>query len=541
MAKSQLRGLIRRALLYSFAAAPYVFAQAPAPTPMKAPEQVGDVSAAWDQIISSTSTAAPSPVLMPAQAGKPLTGASDFLAHFFFDSRTVYEHDQTGFTGLPTNASVINTGDTGVFNPAGIPSLTAFEPSANRIDEFLDFGTNGYGSDRVNTHFSMRYRQDLTHVDTGTESANVIETFNGNRLYELLDATIEINGKPTDGKFANTSFQFGRLNQYGAELAAFDGGSGTIRRKKWDLTLFGGRRFDYFSDPKQRAIGGANLTLKVTPTFSAEFETLWYIKGTNKMVLRKRFRDRFLVTSYLRSYGGNLADIEASALYSSRDGRNTLRGGYFLKVTNADYSYDYTTAATDLNTNNTLYRLYLGPFAPYEQFNVDVHRQLLSNLRAGAEVVMRHIDMQANQSPFDTSFQDYKFNSQYFPWKKIETDFEYHQRNSDRLSPLGVTTLSNLTGTGETSVKDLTGEIRRSFGEGRFNLSGGVYYRRISMQDTFYYLTNLHQSGVLGSAWLRVDRRTRISFDYSLDNDFFLLAPDLKNSTMVRLGLYWKY
>jgi hypothetical protein len=68
-----------------------------------------------------------------------------------------------------------------------------------------------------------------------------------------------------------------------------------------------------------------------------------------------------------------------------------------------------------------------------------------------------------------------------------------------------------------------------------------VYYRRISEQDPFFYLTSLHQSGVLGSAWVRVDRRTRVFFDYSLDNDFFLLAPDIKNSQMLRLGLNWKY
>jgi hypothetical protein len=90
-------------------------------------------------------------------------------------------------------------------------------------------------------------------------------------------------------------------------------------------------------------------------------------------------------------------------------------------------------------------------------------------------------------------------------------------------------------------VKDLTGEIRRSFGEGRFNLSAGVYYRRISTQDTFFYEENLHQSGVLGSAWVRLDRRTRVTFDYSLDNDFYLFSPDLKNSQVLRLGVNWKY
>ena len=51
----------------------------------------------------------------------------------------------------------------------------------------------------------------------------------------------------------------------------------------------------------------------------------------------------------------------------------------------------------------------------------------------------------------------------------------------------------------------------------------------------------MHQSGVLGSAWVRLDRRTRVFFDYSLDNDFYMFSPDIKNSEALRLGVTWKY
>ncbi|HVW83512.1 MAG TPA: hypothetical protein VHB50_02480 [Bryobacteraceae bacterium] len=500
------------------------------------------MSSAWDQVISTAVAAAtPDPSLTQAQPAPPKSGVDDFLGHFFFESRTDYERYQTNFTGNPTYSGVINAPDTGFFNPAGIPSTAAFQPGSNRIEEFLDFGTRGYGSDRVNTHFALRYRQDLTKVQQGSPAENIIETFYGNRLYEFLDASVEINSKPTDGIFAGTSLQFGRLNVYGAEIASFDGASVSLSRPKFDLTVYGGRRFSFFSDPEQRAIGGANLNLKLNPTTSVELETLWYIKGSNRAVLRKRLHDRWLITSYLRAYGGAPVDFEASALYSSRDGRSTMRGGFFQKLTNKDYTFDYTSDVRDLASKNPLYRLYLGPIEQYSQFNAEGHRQFLSRLRAGGEVVVRRLNSRANEGPFDTSFEDYRFNGQYFPFRKIETFFEYHQRNSDRLSPLTTTALDDLHATGETSVKDLTGEIRRSFGEGRFSLSGGVYYRRISMQDAFYYLNNLHQSGVLGSAWVRLDRRTRVYLDYSLDNDFFLFTPDLKNSQVFRLGVAWKY
>jgi hypothetical protein len=61
------------------------------------------------------------------------------------------------------------------------------------------------------------------------------------------------------------------------------------------------------------------------------------------------------------------------------------------------------------------------------------------------------------------------------------------------------------------------------------------------MQDRFYYIDNIHQSGALASAWFKIDHHSRLSFDYSLDNDFFLFMPDIKNSQMFRVGLAWRY
>jgi hypothetical protein len=543
MAISAVKGPGRQTIL-SLLAAPLLFGQQTTPPVAPKPADQGtEISSAWDQVIATTVPhIAPDPALAADPSGKAKSSSGDFLQHFFFESRSSYERYQTNFTGNPTTSGVIDAPVTGTFNPAGIPSPSAFQPGANRVEEFIDFGTRGYGSDRINTHVALRYRQDLTKVDTGSPAENIIETQSGNKLYELLDASVEINSKPGDGILAGSSLLFGRINVYGAELASFDGASVTVDKPRWNLTLFGGRRFTFFADPVQRAIGGANLTFKIDPTMSVEVQTLWYLKGSNRIAFRKRIHDRWLTSSYLRAYGGSPIDFSASVLYSSRTGRDSFRAGFFQKLTNNDYSYDYTTGATNVASSaNQLLRLYLGPINKYTQFNVEAHRQFLPNLRGGAAIAVRHLDDKNDTTPFETSFRDYKFNGQYFPWSKIETFFEYHQRSSDRLSPLGATTLDGLTGTGETAVKDLTGEIRRAFGEGRFSLSGGVYYRRISMQDTFYYEQNLHQSGVLGSAWVRLDRRTRVYFDYSLDNDFYLFSPDLKNSQVFRLGVNWKY
>ncbi|HEV2689179.1 MAG TPA: hypothetical protein VGV35_11510 [Bryobacteraceae bacterium] len=497
---------------------------------------------AWDSVLPN----APPQVrdaspLTPPQIGAAQGMAADFLNHFFFESRTEYWRYSSSFTGLPTVTGVINAPFTGIFNPNGIPYPPVFQPDANRLYSFLDWGTRGWLSDRVNTHFSFSYRQDVTHVQPGAAAENLIETFDGNRSLQLLSASVQIGGRPTDGVWAGTSLQLGRQYVYGAEFAAIDGASFSIDRPRFSLTVFGGRRFSLFADPDQRALGGANLVFKLSNNSSLEYDTLWYIRGTNSLAYRRRLGSSWLLHAYFRMFGGSPVDFSTQGIYSSRDGRTSVRLNFFQKLTDKDYSYDYTIAARDLDPHNALAGLYLGPLSPYSQFAIDARRSIASRLRLGGAVWIRRLNDAKDQGPFDTSFQDYRADAQIFPFRKVATFFGYHQRDSDRLSPVNATTFDDISRTGETSVKDLTGEVRRAFGEGRFGVSGGAYYRRISFQDRFFVLNGLHQSGWLSGAWWRVDARTRVYGDYNLDNDFFLFRPDLKNSRMLRVGVSWKY
>src|SRR5262249_6535417 len=106
--------------------------------------QVLPIQEAWDDLLG------PSPATAPIASTAP---RSDFADHFFFEGRTDYWRYSTSFTGLPTTTSVIDAPFTGIFNPGGIPYPDAFQPVANRVDAFIDWGTRGYLSDRVNTHF----------------------------------------------------------------------------------------------------------------------------------------------------------------------------------------------------------------------------------------------------------------------------------------------------------------------------------------------------------------------------------------------------
>lgn len=492
--------------------APVLAAQEPGP-----PTKISD---AWDAILPGAQPAA------TTRSPEKRASDSDFLKHFFFESRTEYWRSSTAFTGLPTVTGVIDAPFTGIFNPNGIPYPAAFQPNANRLYSFLDWGTRGWLSDRVDTHFAVRYEQDLTHVQPGAPAEGLLETFGANRRVDLVNASIEIKDP------RGWSVDLGRQYVYGAEMAAIDGAAVTIDRHLFALTLFGGRRFSLFDDTDQHAIGGANAVLRINRNASVEVDTLWYVRGENTVAYRQRIGTAWLFNTYFRTFGGAFADFSAQAFYSPGKGNSSIRLAFFQKLTNRDYAYDYTLSTP---------RLYLGPLAPYTQFTIDANRRFTPRLWLGASVWLRRLDDTNDQGPFDTSFQDYRAHANFLAARKLTSSFEYHQHDSDRLSAANATLFDDVTHSGETSVKDLTAQVNRAFGEGRLNLNGGVYYRRISMQDRFFVLNGLHQSGWLAGGSWRIDPRTRIYGDYNLDNDFFLFYPSLKNSRILRLGINWKY
>lgn len=532
------------ALLIFIALPCTVFGQAPKPA---APAPAANVPAPsvddmWNTLLQGApAPAAQDPALTPPQISGA-GSASSFENHFYFEGRTDFYRYDTDFNpGVATVTGIINAPNTGVFNPNGYPYPTIFQPNANRIQTMLDMGTTGWGSERVDTHFTFMQDQDLTTVNPGAAAQNIIETFPGNREYQVLNASVDIHGLPQDGYWSGLNAEIGRINVYGAELASLDGMAVALNRPKFKVTLYGGRRFTYFSEPGQRAIGGANIELKLNPDSTFEYDVIWYVKGSHNFAYRRRLSPAWMWSTYFRMVGGYPVNVNTEFLYAPGSGKTSLRASYFQELSTHEFFYDYTGLARDNDTYNVLQALNIGPLAQYSQFMIDARRTLTARLRLGGSVWVRRLLNEKDQGPFDTSFEDYRVNSQVFPLRKTEMFFEYHQRNSDRLSPLDSTTLDNISYAGETSVKDLSGEIRQSFGEGRFGLSGGAYYRRISLQDQFYILNGLHQAGWLAGAWWKISPRERLFVDYDLDNDFFLFTPDLKNSRALHVGMAWKY
>jgi len=491
-------------------------------------QQKPDITEAWNRLLDGTAIEARS------AAGR-VTAASparDFLNHFFLESRTEFLRQQIGFSGQPTVA-----GFTPMLNVFPGP----FQPAENTIYQTLRFGTREWISPRIGTDFSLRYAQDLSRVEPGSPALSILETFKGHRTAQLTEAAVSIRGLPGDGVFAAANLRIGRQYVMGAELAAFDGASFGMDRERYSLTLFGGRRFSYFSDPAQRALGGGSFSVRIGSSTSVGYDTLFYIRGSHALSFRRRFGAGWLFDTSLRFVGSAPVDYRSQVLYHSGNGKGALSLMVGQKLTDKDYIYDYTSAANDRDPYNKFTRLYLGPLSPYTQVALDARRSLSTRLGLGGAVWIRRLNDSRDQGPFQTSFEDYRLHAQAFPIRRVELDMEFHQRHSDRLSPFDEAPFGDVTRTGETRVQDFTAELRRSFGEGRLTLSGGGYYRRIRVQDRYIGVENTSQKGMLGGAWLRIDHRTRLFFDYSLDNDFYLFRPSIAHAQIFRLGLRWKY
>ncbi|MGH9675985.1 MAG: hypothetical protein ACRD36_02700, partial [Candidatus Acidiferrum sp.] len=348
------------------------------------------VGAAWDNLLKDTIPQnAPSPALTAPQTPYEAGPAGDFLNHFFMDTRTEYLRTQSYFTGLPTATNVIDAPPSPIFNPAGIPYSNAFQSSTNVMYTFLNWGTRGWLSDRVNSNFSFAYSQDLSHVADASPQLSIIDTFGSNRRLELVSGYIDIDGRPTDGVFAGTSLRVGRQHVYGAELAEMDGALFTMDRPKYSWTLYAGRRFTYFADPDQRAIGGGNFLLRLDDNSSLEYDALFYVKATHLLRYRRTFARAWLLSIGYRMVGDAPVDFNADAIWTPSDGKTSLRLSFGQKITDKDYFYDYTFNARDLDPHNPLLRLNLGALHPHTQFVIDASRTINSRLRVGGNVWVR--------------------------------------------------------------------------------------------------------------------------------------------------------
>lgn len=512
------------------------------PAPATAPAPPQSVKEAWDDLWKDTIPAAPiDPVFKVPQVAVSHRPLDDFENHFFFESRTELIHNDIWYTGKPTVTGVINAPDTGIFNPAGIPYRDAFQPSSNSIYEFMNFGTRGWLDERLNTNFSIRYRQNLNEVLPGSPFQSPISAFRRQRLIEVVTGVVELNGQAGDGAFAHSTLALGRQTTYGLFPLSFDGATYSQQVGRATVTVLGGRRYTYYDEPVQRAVLGADLRIRLPKNGSIEYESLFYIRGSHRVTVRKGIGESFQVSSFFGWLGGHPIDFNAQGFWTPRNGKTVAHLSFFQKLSNADYVYDYTSPVTHVDPTY-LTRLNLSTYTPYSQGMGDIHHEIKPWLRAGASFVVRRLTSDQEQYAFNDSFDDYRVNLQVFPVRSLELFGEYHLRDTHRRTPLGAVIFDDISIAGETREQDFSVEARHAFGKtGRLQVSFGGFYRTLDLQDRFFYVSNQISKGVLGGFNYRVDKHTRLYFNYSLDNAFYIFEPDINRTQVLRVGVVWKY
>ncbi len=342
------------------------------------PVRAMNIKQAWDGLMTATiPKMEPDPALVVAQPEIRRKSVDAFRNRFFFHSHSEYIHSSTSYTGLPTVTDVIDAPVRELADPDGVPFPQAFQPSSSRAYSFMNFGTRGFGAERVNTSFSFRYRQDITRVSNGSPVLTILNTFGANRRLELTSGYIDVNGLGSPGGAPGMNLRFGRQSVYGAELAALDGISASMARGPVSLALFGGRRFTYFSNPEQRAIGGGNLLLRLPGSSAIEYQSFFYIQASHVVVLRKRLSRSWSLRTRFKAIGGRPVDLGGHLTFLPPNGKTSLRIGYFRKLSDHDFLFDHSINAEDHDFFNRRARLRLGPVQPYGQVTLAVRREII--------------------------------------------------------------------------------------------------------------------------------------------------------------------
>ncbi len=498
------------------------------------------IEEAWNDLLGSPAHGSTKSLLVSPEPSAPKSSGQDLSDHFFYNTRSEYVHQHATFSGLPTLTGVVDREPGPVADPEAIPFPGAFQPHSGHFYSSMNWGTRGWLSPRINTNFSLRYRQDLWDLDIGSPARSVANTFSGNRLFELTTGVVELNGLTGQGTLGDSTLRLGRQNIYGAEMATVDGFSFALDRPKYRVNLFGGRRFTYYSNPRQRAIGGGSLGFRLPGGGSFEYQGLFYVKGIHRLVFRQPLEPSWRVGAHYKSVGSRPVDLGAYLGYLPEDGRTGARFTFAQKLSQHDFIYDYTVWIRDRDSFNRLRRLNFGIISPHRQFSVEAHRQIFEAATVGGAVWVRRLNRDSDAGPFDTSFEDYRTHLKLFPLRRTTVLLEFHRRRTDRPSPLGIQGFDDVRNAGETRVRDVGLEVSRSFGDDRLGLTLGGYHREIDLQNRFFFIDRAHVLGATGGAWFRLDRRTRLYFRYGLDEDFNIFRPSLQRFRTYRMGLDWK-
>lgn len=510
-----------------------------------APPQAASLEDRWGAIVAPDSVTPSAPSAdTPVRDRQPSSGWSDFGEQVFFRLSVDYTHNWTSFSGLPSLTFLNNDGPTFTINEDGIVSFPeAFENNDDRLYTRLNFGTKGFGSDRLNTFFSVVNYSDLDGTSSGSPFISYLDSYGGRNRLELVNAYFEMNGIGSeDGFFSNGHLRVGRqyvhsyTNQlYPLGVTVMDGVSADFRNERFNIGGYVGSRPGLWSEPDFRFVTGFNFGALLGEKAYFNYDILYYADAVvQNFTIEPRWASRWGLQGFFRMVEDNPVDIGIRTAYSGENW--SFHANVTDRVSNDDFLYDIFIRSGASNDFNRVRRLFFTPTEPSFRVSVDGNRQLASWLNVGGRFWLFQLhDEEEDTSGFESSFRDWSGNVTVTPGENWEFFGEYRFRDLDRPSPFGAELFDDIEAAGETEYQELVGSVAYRLGA-RMKAEFGGYYRLFDLQNRLSIIDDSKTNGVFANFFWRIHRSVNFRVLFGSDNDYFVFNPDISRQNGLRIG-----
>jgi hypothetical protein len=473
-----------------------------------------------------------------------------------------YRRDEISYTGKPSLTLQFPFS----VPPFSVPDApinsvpSAFEPNDQQFVGYLSATVKdvGIGKIRMDTQVSLRYSADLDGSTAASPFLGIRDTFAGRRLFEPLTFFADLKGLSPDDWTTKLSLRVGRQYVYGATPLRVDGATLSIDQPKFSLDLFGGRRVTFYSNPGERAVGGENFVFRANESTTIRYDFAHYIDNVHTLEVRHLVGESWIFNGSLFMINADPVDLNLGATYMSPGARTRVTMNFLQKLTSNDFIYDQTYRAFARNSENQFTfrffplpptgqlfdaagRLNLGRINPYTQFYVDAYRNLTSKVGVGGTVWLRKVNSQANEGPFDNSFQEFHLNADYYPSSAFEVGTEYRYRHLSRSNPNQETTFDDIRLEGEKTFHEIYANAAYHLLNSRLTLEGGLFYRRFDTQSRLISLNGMDTVSYSAGIKWRVGRDYKLALEYGFDRELAFLNPDIDNTQSLRVRFEWRF
>jgi hypothetical protein len=530
------------------------------PAPLIAPVRE---SAVTGSLKLESGSAASQPAANPLGSMKPpQSGDSHRQGVFDVYLMVEYRRDEIKFSGKPTTTDIF-PGPVQVFFPPDQPFAFipgAFQPSDSQLTGYGSVRVKDYGFDwlRLSTQVSFRYWGDLNANTEASPYTGQLDSFRGRRVLEPLTFYTDASGFMSDDHQVKFNVRLGRQYVYGAESVRMDGGTLTINHPRFSMDLFGGRRTTFFSDPFERGVAGGNFEVRATPRTQLKYEFLHYIDNSNRFQVTQSLGESWILSGNFFLLNTSPVDLGVDAHYLPPDGKTRVIFSFLEKLTSDDFIYDYTYRALAKNPENQIFlklfpipptgipldgagRLNLFQINPYTQFYVDAYRNLTRKIGVGGTFWVRHVNDSKDAGPFDTSFQEYRANADWFPSSLFELGAEYRFRNVSRENPDNAVLFTDINQEGETKFHEVYANGAFHLFDNRLTLESGLFYRRFSTQSRLLSFDGLDTTGFTGAIKWRINRNYKVLLEYGIDSPIPFFNPDIDYTQSFRVRFEWRF